>query len=352
MKSHWTKHITDRKAISVFAVLLALFPLVIRDTYLLSVVILCLVYSILSLSWNFICGFAGIFTLGHQGFFGVGAYVSALLVMRMGISPWLGLLFGACAAAIAGILIGLPCLRLRGGAYIALTTLAFAEIARVICTNLVGLTRGEMGLWGIPPLTDLKIGSLAIQFSGSNRVPYYYLILALFLITVLFFLQQIRSATGLALTSIRESQDASESLGIHVTRYKIYAFVVSAFFAGITGAFYAHYILILTPTSSFSAWMMVDIVAITLIGGLGTLSGPIAAAFILTIGLELLRTFGDYRFIVYGLLLVIIILFVPDGLIRRIFPNRVSDGSPMRDEALLSRSVTARFGKKRKGNAI
>ncbi len=313
---------TDRKTILLFVLVLALFPLIIRDTYLLSIVILCLMFSILALSWNFICGFAGIFTLGHQGFFGVGAYVSALLVMRAGVSPWLGLVIGAVVAAIAGLLIGIPCLRLRGGAYIALTTLAFSEIARVVCMNLVSFTRGELGLWGIPPLTDLKFGSFLIQFSGSNRLPYFYLILVLFLITVLFFLQQIRSTTGLALTSIRESQDASESLGIHVTRYKIYAFVVSAFFAGLMGAFYAHYILILTPTSSFSAWMMVDIVAITIVGGLGTLWGPIVAAFILTMGLELLRTFGDYRFIVYGILLVVVIVFVPDGLIRRVFPKK------------------------------
>ena len=314
---------TKNRNLAILAIVsLLLFPVAIPDPYLLHLLILSLMYAILSLSWNFICGYAGIFTFGHQGFFGIGAYVSALLAMKLGISPWLGLLVGGMVAAILGFLIGVPCLRLRMAPYIALVTLGFSEIARIVCMNLVSLTRGELGLWGIPPLSDFRLGSFMINFSGSSRVPYYYTILVLFFITVIILYKQVRSPTGLALKAIRESQDAAESLGVPITLYKLFGFLVSAFFAGVMGAFYAHYVLLLTPSSVFSIYLMVEIVAITLIGGLGSFSGPIVGAFILTIGLEYLRSFGEYRFMIYGVSLVVGILFVPNGLVRKVFPER------------------------------
>jgi len=317
-----SRKLSIRKVAIFFTVSLILFPAIVRDPYILHLIILSLMFAVLSLSWNFICGYAGIFTFGHQGFFGIGAYFSALLAMKAGVSPWVGLLIGGIAPTILSFFIGLPCLRLRAAPYVALTTLGFSEIARITCMNLVGLTRGELGLWGIPTLPSFQIGSLIVDFSGVSRIPYYYLILIIFFITVIVLYRQIHSPTGLALKAIRESQDAAESLGVPITRYKLIAFLISSFFAGLVGAFYAHYIVILTPTSIFSVGIMVEIVAITLIGGLGTFTGPIAGAFILTIGLEYLRAFGEYRFIIYGILLVIIILFVPHGLIRKILPEQ------------------------------
>ncbi len=314
--------LTGRKIALLSIIFLVVFPIITADPYILHLVILSLMFAVLSLSWNFICGYAGIFTFGHQGFFGIGAYLSALLAMKAGISPWLGLLIGGIVPACLSFLIGLPCLRLRAAPYIALTTLGFSEIARITCMNLVDLTRGELGLWGIPPLPDLHIGSLAISFSGVSRIPYYYVMLIIFLATAIVLYQQIHSPTGLALKAIRESQDAAESLGVPITRYKLLAFIISSFFAGLVGAFYAHYIVILTPTSIFSVGIMVEIVAITLIGGLGTFSGPVIGAFILTIGLEYLRAFGEYRFMIYGALLVIIILFMPKGLVLKVIPER------------------------------
>lgn len=132
----------------------------------------------------------------------------------------------------------------------------------------------------------------------------------------------VRSPAGLALRSLRDSQEAAESLGVHVTYYKLLAFVTSAFFAGIIGSFYAHYILILTPTSVFSVGTMVEIMAMALIGGLGTFLGPVMAAFGLTMGLEYLRFLGDYRFIAYGIILVVVVLFLPEGLGKRAFRDR------------------------------
>jgi len=307
----------------LFALLLALFPLGVDDPYILNVLVISMISAVLTASWNLICGYTGIFTFGHQAFFGIGAYASALLAMKAGLSPWLGLLVGGGLAAVLSFLIGLPCLRLRAAPYIAIMTLAFSEIVRISCMNLVGLTRGEMGLWGIPNFPNIVLPAIGtVSFGGGSRVPSYYLMLAIFAITmgVLYFI--VRSPAGLAFRSLRDSQEAAESLGVHVTYYKLLAFVISAFFAGMIGSFYAHYILILTPTSVFSIGTMVEIMAMALIGGLGTFLGPVVAAFGLTVGLEYLRFLGDYRFITYGIVLVVVVLFLSEGLGKKAFRDR------------------------------
>ena len=304
------------------AVLLAL-PLFIEDPYIMNIVILSLLFGVLACSWNLICGYTGIFTFGHQAFFGLGAYVSALLSMKMNLSPWLGLPVGGIAAALVGLLIGLPCLRLRAAPYIAITTLAFAEIARIVCMNLVGLTRGEMGLWGIPAFPDLTLpGGLEISFSGGDRTGYYYVILIVFVISAALIGWLMRSYVGLAFRAIREEQDAAVSLGIDRTKYKLLAFIISSFLAGVAGSFYAHYILILTPSSVFSVGVMSEIIAVVLVGGLGTFWGPIIGAFSLTVLLEYLRAFGEYRFMIYGALLVATIMFMPKGVASKLFPEK------------------------------
>jgi branched-chain amino acid transport system permease protein len=307
----------------VGAIILAIIPIFIRDPYILNVLIISLIFSILTASWNLICGYTGIFTFGHQAFFGIGGYVSSLLAMKAGISPWFGLLIAGVVAGALSFLIGLPTLRLRAAPYIAIMTLAFSEIARITCMNLVDLTRGELGLWGIPNFPDIPMPLLGvISFGGGVRIPYYYLILTIFIIMMLVIHFCVNSHIGLAFRSIRDSQDAAESLGIHVTYYKLMAFVISAFFAGIVGSFYAHYILILTPTSVFPVSHMIEILSISLIGGLGTFFGPVVSAFLLTVGLEYLRFLGEYRFITYGIMLVLVVLFMPQGFGKTIFRDK------------------------------
>ena len=307
----------------VGAIFLGIVPLFARDPYILNVLIISMIFAILAASWNLIIGYTGMVTLGHQGFFGIGCYVSALLAMKAGISPWLGLIIAGIIAAIFGFIIGLPCLRLRAAPYIAIMTLAFAEIARVTCMNLPNYTRGESGLWGIPNFPDVNLPVIGIiKFGGVDRTPPYYLILIIFTTTMLFLHYTINSHVGLALRSIRDSQDAAESLGINVTFYKLRAFVTGSFFAGVVGSFYAHYLTIITPSSVFPIGVMVEIMAIATIGGLGTFLGPVLGALLLTGGLEYLRFLGEYRFMTYGILIVLVLLFMPQGLGRLLFRDK------------------------------
>jgi len=236
----------------VFA-LLALLPLVIHNDYYLNILTLCLIYAALASTWNLMVGYAGILSFGHQAFYGLGAYFSAIITIHLGVSPWLGLPLGGLFAAFFSLAIGIPCLRLRIAPYIAIATLAFSEILLVVCKNWVSLTRGEMGLSGIPPLTGFRLGEfLTVNFGGGSKVPNYYVMLSIYILAMLAMYRLMNSKVGLALKSLREDQDAAASLGVDVTRYKLIAFLVSSFFAGVTGAFYAHYLSILAPDSVFS----------------------------------------------------------------------------------------------------
>jgi branched-chain amino acid transport system permease protein len=297
----------------VFAVL-ALLPVVVRNDYYVGVLIICLIYATLASSWNLMVGYAGILSFGHQAFYGLGAYFSALITMKCNLSPWLGLPLGGLFAGLLSLAIGFPCLRLRIAPYVAIATLAFSEILLAICKNWVSLTRGEMGLWGIRPFQDFSLlGYGPVVFSGGAKLPFYYLMLGIFIVTMLFIHFQMSSKAGLALKSIREDQEAAASLGVDITRYKLTAFLTGSFFAGVTGSFYAHYVSILAPDAVFGIGEMVEIVAITLIGGIGTFFGPTLGSFVLVIGLELLRGLSDYRLMIYGALLVILIIVMPHG---------------------------------------
>ena len=301
---------SDLAATLAIAAALALLPLVSTNAYILNVAAVALLFAVFASSWNLISGFAGVFSFGHQAFFGLGAYTSALLAMRLGLSPWVGIPVGGLAAAAAGLLVALPVLRIRSVPHVAIVTLAFAEILRIVVSNLTGLTRGELGLWGIPALP----GFGAVAFDGASRVPGYFVALGLFCATSLAVGAMVTSRFGLMLKAIRDNQDAAESLGIDLARTKLAVFAIGAFLAGVAGAVYAHHINILTPGSVLSGDLMVTIVAMTLVGGRGTLVGPLLGALALHVGLEALRALADYRLFAYGALLLLTVTFYPNGL--------------------------------------
>ncbi|TDR89848.1 branched-chain amino acid ABC transporter permease [Enterovirga rhinocerotis] len=290
-------------------------PLVTRDSYLLHVLILAMIFGIFASAWNLVAGFAGLKTFGHHAFFGIGAYVSALISIKAGLSPWLTIWIGALAATVAGVFIGLPILRIKSMAHVAIVTLGFAEIVRIVISNLQSVTRGELGLWGIRPFEGFDLpGFGTIVFSPADKVPYYYLALVLLLLSVAAIALLMRSRIGLSIIAMRDAEDAAESLGVNLTRKKLQVFAISAFLVGIAGAFYAHYISILTPNAAVGADLMILVIAMALVGGLSTFAGPLVGALILTGLVELLRDLDQFRLLVYGAMIILIVMFLPKGL--------------------------------------
>lgn len=288
---------------AVLFILLALFPLSITKTYFLHVVILCIVYSCITSAWNMIAGYAGVFSFGFQALFGMGAYVSALLSINLGWSPWLTMWIGALAAMCVGAVVAIPSLKLKLLPYICIATMCMGEIIRIIIANWTELTRGEMGLTNIPKL-----------FADGNRYKYYYAALVMFAAVLAVVVKIVNSPMGMSLQAMKGSQEASESLGINIPGTKVRIYMIGAFIAGLVGAFYAHYMCILTPTAALGSSLMTSYVAMSLIGGIGTIVGPVLGSFLVTVGLELLRALDDYRMIVYALLIIVTIIFLRAGI--------------------------------------
>jgi branched-chain amino acid transport system permease protein len=282
-------------------IVFALLPVFARDPYLLHLLILTLVFGVLASSWNLLFGFMGVYSFGHQAFFGIGAYMTGILVTRNISSPWVGILLGGVGAALMSLIISWPTFRLKGP-YVAIVTLAFAEVLRITCANWVDLTRGQLGL-SVPAL-----------FSGTSRIESYYFIFLIFSATWVVLRKLMKSPLGLAVIAIRESQEAAESLGVDIVKFKRFAFILTSFMAGIAGAFYAHYIGILTP-DVMGTGIIFGILVMGLFGGIGTLNGPILGSLVLTFLAEYLRGFGNFRFLIYSLVIIFIVLFLPGGLI-------------------------------------
>ncbi len=315
-----TQHITKGYGFRVallFLAFMAVVPLLTSESYLLHIGILCMMYSCYCMSWNLVSGFAGIFGLGFQALAGIGGYTSALLAINVGLSPWIGTLIGGLFALMVGALFCIPCLKLKEMPYIAISSMCLGECVRLVAANLVDLTRGEMGLWGMGDFTDIG----PIVFTGGNRSSYWYLVMAFLIVFMLVVNRIVKSPLGRSLSAIRDSQPAAASLGVNVAQTKITIYMISSFMVGIIGGFYAHYMQIMTPSSVLGAPMMTSIVAMTLLGGLGTMAGPIIGAFAITILTESLRVLGDYRMVVYGALIVLTVIFLPKGIWGTVGPR-------------------------------
>lgn len=303
------KKVTLAASIVSCAFLLAV-PVFFKSPYNIYLLTMSLMWAGVALSWNLISGYAGIFSLGHQALFGFGAYFSAVLAVKLGWSPWITVILGAMASAVVGAVVSIPSLKLRVMAYITIATLALGEVLRIIVTNSVELTKGAAGLWGIPVFPP--IGN--IHFDDISRVPAYYLALVMFAIAVIVTVTIANRPIGKSFSAIKDSQDAAESLGVNVRFNKIIVFVIASFLAGLFGGFYAHTILLLTPNAVMGGSIGLQIISYTLIGGIGTLVGPVIGAFLITLGLEALRFMVDYRLIVYSLLLILCVIFMRQGI--------------------------------------
>jgi len=293
---------------------LALLPLAMQSfPFYLHIFIMLCFYSALASAWNIIGGFAGQLSLGHSAFYGVGAYTSAILAMRYGVSPWIGMVAGGALAAVAAAAIGYPCFRLRGP-FFTLSTLAFGEVLRIIANYWKGLTEGPDGI-----TVPLKFGFW--EFVFKSKLAYAYIALGLTLLVVFVSLAIYRSKFGQYLIALREDEDSAEAAGIDVSRYKLRAMVVSGFFTGILGVFSAQYSLYIEPDNEFSMGLSVLIALIAIFGGAGSIMGPILGALVLIPIQEGLRAFlgGSYHGLhsfIFGTLLVIIVIYMPRGIVE------------------------------------
>lgn len=298
----------ERGALAGFLLVATLFALGVRDKYLLHIGVLILIYSILAMSLNLIVGYVGEFPLGHVAFFGIGAYTAALLSVKTGFPVWATLPLGGVLAAVFGFLIGAITLRLQGPFFV-IVTLAFAEVLRLIATNWIDLTNGPMGIAGVPHPVFLDGGG----YLGGKRG---FMLLALVLVAVAFYLSYrfVYSNAGRAAVTIRENRYVAQSIGVQPWRYALFAFVLAAFLAGIAGAYYGHYVSYV-GTEVFGFSFTASMIIMVLLGGKGTLTGPVVGAVVVTLLEEYLREAKELRLTLFGVIVMAVVLFAPNGIV-------------------------------------
>lgn len=291
-------------------------------------IVLILLWATLAEAYNISGGFGGQFSLGHSAFLGIGAYTSTILFWKLGISPWLGVIPGALLAAVVALMLGGVTLRLRGP-FLGLASLAFTEVAHIIAVNWRSLTRGSEGI-GIPYQPSLA----GMVF--ATKAEYYYLALALASGTVLITWLISRSRLGYYLIAVRENQEAARALGIYTTKIKVIGLVISALLTAVGGTFYAQYIMYIDPTSLISFDMSIKFPLIAVVGGLGTVWGPVLGAAIMIPLSQILRStlsgsVSGLDLALYGALLILVVLYMPQGLLveirQRLHRGRAGKGA-------------------------
>ena len=293
---------------AVVLVLAALLPIVWPNDYVIDVALTALIWMILNQSWNLQLGIGGIWNFGQLALFAVGAYVSALVSIHWGLPAWLAMIVGGLGAAVGSLIIAVPALRLRG-IYASLLTFSFGEVVRLlVISDESGVTGGTFGLSGVP---DVAFGGLS---PDARQRAYYWLALALVVVTAGFIYVFIHSPLGTALKALRDAPGYAAARGISPMRMQIITFSTSAFIAGIAGAFYAHYFGVISP-SVMGLGPMALFVSMLVIGGLGTFTGPLVGTALIMIVSEYLRDYQDARLIIVGLILLLTIVLAPRGLV-------------------------------------
>lgn len=290
-----------------------LVPVLTANTYIHHVLVLWLLFALLALSLNIIVGYVGELSFGHAAFFGLGAYASALLTMQFGLPVILGFLAAGLVAGVLGFAIGYVSLRIVGPQF-AILTLGFGSIIYTITNYWVDLTRGPMGINNIPALSLPLIGPL------SEARGFYYVVLATVILFAYLCHSLVASRTGRAFIAVRENPQLAASIGIDVFKAKLLGFVTATVAAGVAGALYAHYLRVITP-ELMGLQYVAALIIMVVVGGRGTISGPIVGALIYVLLLELLRSFGPLRLVVFAALLTVSVIFLPNGLVS-LLPRR------------------------------
>lgn len=296
----------------IIALILAIvFPLIITNTAAQHVVILFFMFGMMGVAWNIMGGYAGMFSFGQAAFFGIGAYTSSFLLIAYQVNPWIGLIIGGLVAALVAAVIGYPCSDLRGH-YFAIASIAFGEIVRIHFNNwkLVGAAEG-LSL----PMLDEGFKNFMFHLS---KLPYYYIMLAFLIISLIVCYLISTSKMGYYFRAIKEGHDVAKVLGINVVWYRLIAIMVSAFLTAMTGTFYAQYVLYIDPESVMLLPISIQIVLISMLGGAGSVMGPVIGALILIPISEVTRMWLGYKgtgidMIIYGFLITMISVYQPKG---------------------------------------
>jgi branched-chain amino acid transport system permease protein len=291
----------------LFSILLMALPLVVTNQYRLGVLVIIAIHAIVVLGLDLLMGYTGQISLGHASFYGLGAYITGVLSAHWQWPPLAGLAVTLPIVAVIAWLIGMPTLKLHGH-YLAMATLGFGIIVFIFFNELGGLTGGPSGLTGIE-----EMNLFGLTF-GSDR-EWYYLSTMFLLAVLLLSINVVRSRVGRALRAIHGSEAASGVLGVNISRYKVGIFVLSALYAALAGWLYAHYITFISP-SSFTFMFSIKLVTMVVVGSLGSLWGAIFGAALLTSLPEILYVFHNYETLVFGIILIVVMIFMPRGLLR------------------------------------
>jgi branched-chain amino acid transport system permease protein len=295
---------------AVLIVALAM-PQLVRVPYFLQLIILALIWVVLSQGQNLIQGFTGYVSIAQAGFMGIGAYSSALMSVKLGWPVWFTIAVAPLTTAVLAVLAGYPSLRVKGH-YFAIVTLAYNMVIFIVLMTWSSLTGGEAGLSSIPRPSDVQLGSWVWRL--GDRVGYYYLVLLAAVVATLLCALVLHSRVGRVLQAIRQNESLIEATGVQTWRYKLLAFVVSASMAGLAGALYAHFIGFLNP-DAFGVDHSLNAILAVILGGSGTLAGPVVGSFAVVFLPEYLRVADSYRLVMYGLVLVLATIFMPRGLV-------------------------------------
>lgn len=306
-------------ALIVAILLILAAPLFITSQYTLHLLIMVGVYILLTQALNLIAGYMGLLSLGNQAYILIGAYAAAMLGLKFGLSFWISLPLAIVITGILGLAIGFVTLRLRG-AYFVIVTIGFAEIVRLVAMNIDALG-GPPGLRGIPAPV-IQIGNLVYYSFGREKLPYYYLIWFMALVGILVCYRIVYARQGRAFKAMREHEPLAQSVGINAFQYANLAFLINVCLTGAAGAFMAVYISHVSPEIGAFHWTTTTLLMVV-IGGQGTIIGPIIGAFIFTFLPEWLRVAEEYRLPIYGLILVLAVLFFPQGIVSEI--NRLGN---------------------------
>jgi branched-chain amino acid transport system permease protein len=290
-------------------------PFAVSNPFFTDIVITIFYYSALSLAWNLVGGYAGQFSLGHAAFFGLGAYTSTLFFLNFGLSPWIGIFAGGALSSLTAALVFIPCFRLKGF-FFCLASIAFAEVLRIIAIYWRSLTKGGVGL-----LLPVKPSLSNLLFTSKYPYLIFSFILLVALIAVSILIEH--SRIGFYLKGIREDEGAAKGIGINVVKNKAFIMMISAFFTAMVGTFYAQYMLFIDPEITFSLHLSIQICLFAIIGGIGTVAGPVIGAFLLVPLDAVLRgwlgtLYAGLGFMVYGGILVAVVMIIPDGIIKTI----------------------------------